>query len=88
MLNTKITNCTSCANVIDLLSEIDRKLFHFSRNKYSNISLLTNLEYDEYSIGRLLRYKSILNKRLYNPNYACDYPLTAIISKIKILINK
>lgn len=88
MLNIKITTCTSCSNILSLTSEIDSKLFYYANNNWNNVSLLLDLDYNQDAIGKLLNYKRILNKRLYNPNYACDIELNKIISQVKIYLNK
>lgn len=88
MLNIRTSSNTSCANITELLSEIDGKLFYYGKNHWNNISLLLNLNYDKVAINKLLHYKRILTKRLYNPNYACNVELNQIISQIKTYLNK
>jgi hypothetical protein len=88
MLNIKITTCTSCTNLSDLLSEVDNKLLYYGRNHWNNISLMLELDYNKAAINKLLNYKRILTKRLYNPNYACSVELNQIISQVKIYLNK
>ena len=73
---------------MSLTSEIDSKLFYYAQNNWNNTSLLLDLEYNKDAIGKLLNYKRILNKRLYNPNYACSVDLGCIISQVKIYLNK
>lgn len=88
MLNIQLKECSNCINIYNLISEIDDKLYYYTQNQSNNISLMLSLDYNIEVIGKLLRYKSILTHRLYNPNYACGFPLSAIVNKIKILISK
>lgn len=88
MLNVKINKCNSCQNIFELLSQIDSKLKYYGDNSYNNNSLLLNLDVKPDVIKKLIKYKSIVLKRLYNPNYACDITLGQIITQIKIYINK
>lgn len=86
MLNVRINKCTSCQNVMELLSEIDGRIFYYGCNQYRNDSLLLNQEVKKDVVKKLIKYKQIMIKRLYNPNYVCDVTLGQIIAQIKIYL--
>lgn len=88
MLNVRINTCSNCQNLFELLCEIDEKLKYYLFNQHKNDSLLLDLNVKKDVIKKLIRYKRITIKRLYNPSYGCDITLGEIITQIKIYINK
>ncbi len=88
MLNVRINKCSNCQNIFHLLCEIDEKLKYYACNQRNNDALLLNLDVKKDVIKKLIRYKQIITKRLYNPNYSCEIALGNIITQIKIYINK
>lgn len=88
MLKVKITSCTSCENIYNLLCDVDAKLTQYGKNNWGNISLMLCLPHDDLNVKTLIRYKNILKKKLLNPNYVCDIPFSLIVSRVKTLLNK
>mgnify|MGYP003346356593 FL=1 len=88
MLSPRLTECLQCANISALLSEIDCKLTELAKAEYNNIVFSLNKPIQGILISDLITYKRILTNRLCNPDYACDYPLNQIASRVKILNRK
>jgi adenine-specific DNA methylase len=88
MLQAKIGFCNDCADLSNLISQIDSKLLHYSKNYMSNICYLTNKDVNENNIKKLIRYKNILHKKLFNSSYLCSIDIEELISRVKLLLYK
>lgn len=88
MLNPRLTDCTDCVTVSNLLKDIDCKLTVLGKKEYNNTVLLLNRSINETVYSDLLNYKRILTYRSVNPDYVECVTLDKIASKVKILINK
>ena len=85
MLNPKITNCKECAEIEPLIDEINCKVFDMSMKLYNNIIFSLNLHIDQMAILDLLNYKRILEYKLVNPDYLCEFSINSIATKVKLL---
>ena len=85
MFSPQLNNCVDCAAIPALLNDIDCKLLEFAKNEYNNTVFMLNYAVPETVFWDLLNYKQILTYRLYNSNYACEFPLEKIASQVKIL---
>lgn len=85
MINSKITNCKDCAEIPPLISDINCAIFKLSLKMYNNIIFSLNANIDYMSILDLLNYKRILEYKLVNPEYCCDYSVNSIATKVKLL---
>ncbi len=85
MLTPKITKCKECADIIPLLEEINCKVFDMSQRLYNNIVFSLNLYIDYMAILDLLNYKRILEYKLINPDYACEFSVSQIAGKVKLI---
>lgn len=85
MLNPKITDCKECAEISPLIEEIDCKIFQLSLRSYNNIVLMLGLIIDETVALDLLNYKRILMYKLVNPDYAGEFSVNMIASRVKLL---
>jgi len=85
MLSPRLTNCTHCADAASLILEIDCKIAEISNNLYNNIIFMLNKSVSEETMYDLLNYKRILMYKICNPDYAGNYTVNMIASKIKIL---
>jgi len=85
MLLPRLTNCTECSSIPVLLSDIDCKMALMAKALYNNVVLSLNkpLSYDV--MFSLMTYKRILTYKICNSEYAGDYTVEIIASKIKIL---
>ena len=88
MLNPRITTCKECGDILQLISDINCKLFKLSLSSYNNIVFGLNLHIDYVGTLDLLNYKRILEYKLVNSNYACETSVNDIASKVKLLIYK
>lgn len=85
MLSTRLTNCPECSSIPSLLAEIDCKLSELSSNLYNNLVYMLNQPVPATVMLDLLNYKRILTYKYCNPNYACDYTVNMIASRVKLL---
>jgi hypothetical protein len=82
MLSPRLTNCPECANIPSLLKKIDCKLAELGNNLYNNISYMLNKPIPAGDITQLITYRRILMYKFVNPNYAQDYSVAMIASKV------
>jgi len=85
MLNPRLTNCPQCEDIPSLIKEIDCKLAELSSDLYNNIVFMLNKSVPSTAILDLLNYKRILQYKTCNPNYAGNFSINSIASRIKIL---
>lgn len=88
MLSPRLVNCIDCTTPKVLIADIDCKLTELANNQYNNIVYMLNLPFPGTVIGDLLNYKRILVYKLCNPNYAVDFTVKMIASRVKLLIHK
>jgi hypothetical protein len=88
MLSPRLTNCIDCTTIPVLLTDIDCKLTDLANNQYNNIVFSLNYPVPGVVIGDLLNYKRILTYKFVNPDYASQFTVKMIASKVKLLIHK
>ncbi len=88
MLTPRLNNCVECTTVPSLLSDIDCKLKDMGKALYNNTIFAFGYCIQDDVWGDLINYKRILTYKLCNPDYALDYDIAKIASKVKLLIHK
>lgn len=88
MLNPRLTNCVDCTTIPELLSDIDCKITELAKNQYNNIVFILGKQIPFDAMSDLLNYKRILQYKYCNSEWADNYTVENIASKIKLLINK
>lgn len=88
MLQAKLSQCNNCQSPLETINLIDCRLAYFAENSSKNIFFEAGLYHPKDIIDLLIFYKGILQKRMLNPAYVCDYPLAKIVSRVKTLIHK
>lgn len=88
MLSPRLTNCIECASITALLADIDCKMAEIANNLYNNVVFSLNRPISGVVTNDLLNYKRILTYKLSNIDYAANYTVAMIASKVKILIHK
>lgn len=83
MLTPRLTSCRTCAEVPNLLATINCKIAEISLSLYQNITLMLSRPVDGSLIEDLLHYKRILTYKYCNPDYAVDYTIEKIASKVR-----
>lgn len=83
MLNPRLTSCRVCAEIPNLLATINCKVASESLKIYQNLTLMLNRPVDGCLIEDLIHYKRILNYKYCNPDYAVDYTVEKIASKVR-----
>ena len=85
MLTPRLTNCLACADIPTLLTDINCKLFELGKRLYSNTVFSLNQPLDGNVMFDLLNYQRILTYKYCNPDYAPEYTVSMIASKVKLL---
>ena len=89
MQNSQITECNSCVTMKCLLSKLDDKIFKMIKNKHNQDAFAATLAFDDDLYSILLRYKRILEKRVYNSSYPSKkFDNQDIISKVTLYLYK
>lgn len=83
MLTPRLTICRTCAEVPSLLTTINCKISEVTKNLYQNVTLMVNKPFDGCLVEDLLHYKRILTYKNCNPDYAVDYTVESIASKVR-----
>ena len=68
----RLTNCTTCGTLEELLSDIDCTIVYNAVKKYNSIAYNLGVCLNSRLLRDLLRYKRILNNRLYDATYPCS----------------
>ena len=85
MLSPRLTNCNSCPNIMQLISEIDCKVSEIGQDLYNNVVFILNRKISRDVLFTLLNYRRILMFRICNPEYAGNLPTSTIASRVKLL---
>jgi hypothetical protein len=85
MLSPRLTNCTECANIPSLLEEIECKITELAKKLYNNTIFSLNKPISFTTMNDLLHYRRILIYKICNSDYAGDYTVNMIASKVKLL---
>ena len=88
MLTNRLTNCPECTDILGLIEDIDCRITEISKGIYSNIVYAVKTICKIDTMGDLLHYRRILTHRYCNADYASEYSIEAIASKVKLLIHK
>lgn len=83
MLNPRLTSCRTCAEIPNLLATINCKIADEASSLYQNVTLLLNRPIDGCLIEDLLHYKRILTYKHCNPDYAINFTVEQIASKVR-----
>lgn len=85
MLSPRLTNCVECSSISALLSNIDCKLFELSDELYNNTVFILNRPFSGTVMSDLLNYKRILTYKFCNEDYAKNFTVDQIASKVRLL---
>ena len=88
MLSPRLTNCPECASIPALLAEIECKIAEMAKRLYNNTVFSLNQPIQGTVMLDLLNYRRILTYKFCNADYAGDYSINMIASKVKLLIYK
>lgn len=86
MLKPDLVKCSSCQSILDVLCSIDEKLAKIANTHYNNIAYGLNRNYSKTLTQTIIRYRRIMNSKLFNPSYT-TYTQSQLISRVKQLIN-
>lgn len=88
MITPRLSECKDCANINNLINDINCKISDISKDMYSNIifgfgkTTPFTLMYD------LLHYRRILEYKAVNSRYLKEVTVSKIASRVRILIGK
>jgi len=85
MLSIKATSCRECALISQLIDSINCQLAKMANNLYLNISYMLDKPVYGCDMSTLLHYKRILTYKSCNEDWACDYSVTDIASRVNFL---
>lgn len=85
MIDPRLTNCNQCTTIANLLAKIDCKIAEVAKMLYNNVTLMLGYTINETVMIDLLNYKRILTYKSYNWDYAPDYTVETIASKVILL---
>jgi uncharacterized protein (TIGR02145 family) len=85
MLSPRLTNCPECANIPNLIEEIDCKLAYYANGLFNNITFMLNQSVPAGIMIQLIAYRRILTYKNANPDYICEVSINRIASKVKLL---
>ena len=88
MLSPRLNDCVGCSSIPSLIRDIDCKLTDLAKDLYNNTVFMLNRKIQGQVINDLLNYKRILQYRYFNPDYACNFTVEQIASRVKLLIHK
>ena len=83
-----IKKCNDCEDLINLLSKIDDYLSFTAKECSNNLRYDLGTETPDEIVDRIVRYKSIILKRMFNPDYLWKLPNSLIISRVNSLLNQ
>ena len=88
MQTAQITGCQDCQTLKTLYVKIEGKLRKLITNKLRILYYNDNAYFDASLFKSLMRYRRIVEHRMFNPSYASDFSTQQIIGRINSLINK
>lgn len=88
MISQRLVNCVECTTIPNLVSKIDCKLTELAKIQYNNTIFSLNYPLNGVLWIDLLNYKRILEYKYCNAEYAGDYSIQSIASRVITLINK
>lgn len=77
--------CSECTDVTTLIGEIDCKLAKLAGSLYNNVVFMMDYPIPMSAITSLLHYKRILTYKYVNSDYASDYTVEMIASRVNLL---
>lgn len=85
MLIPRLTNCKNCTDILQLIKMIDCKLAEYSNSLYNNIVFMLNNSISQKDMFALITYRRILVYKYSNPDYAKEFSVKQISSKVNSL---
>jgi hypothetical protein len=85
MLSPRLTNCTECSSIPNLLEDINCKIFEVSKSLYNNTVFALNQPVKGTVMIDLLNYQRVLTYKYCNPEYASRYSVNQIATRVKLL---
>lgn len=89
MQTAKIQSFSPYGTLRELYSRLDSQIYHQIRTKSRNQKYGVELPFSSDTFQRLLHYKRIVLKRIYNDTYpGADIDIADIISQVTLLLSR
>ncbi len=85
MLKVRETACRECSLINELIKKIDCQVAKMAHNLYVNLVYMVNKPIEACKISTLLHYKRILTYKACNAEYAVDFSVEKIGSRVNFL---
>ena len=85
MLSIKVTHCRDCALAFKLLDSINCQVAKMANNLYLNIAYMLDKPVEGCKMSTLIHYKRILTYKSCNADWASDYSVDDIASRVNFL---
>lgn len=82
--NPQIVQCNNCDALKAAYKRIECTILDLMRNKYYNISYNSGLYFSQELVNKLIRWRRVINSRLFNPKYPCSEIDTQDIIKLAV----
>lgn len=86
MLPQNVVECSYCNSLEQLYKRLECSILDLSINKYNSYAYNVDSYFDQTLMNDLIRYKRIINSRMYNSAYpCCTINLDDIITKAALI---
>ena len=73
-MHSLLKKCTNCDTLEELSKKIECTILYLAKNKNNSLKYNVNVYFDQSTFNSLVRYKRIIERRMYD----CDYPSSCI----------
>lgn len=87
LTSSHLSGCTDCSSLDAILDKIDCVLTQYTKDQINNNQYELGKPIPKDIIEKLIKYKAIITKRRFNPNYAWNVPNIDIISRVNVLLS-
>lgn len=90
MLRTSshIKQCNDCESIDNILCKIDDYLSYIAKDCSNNSKYELGIKIPNERVDKIVKYKTIILKRRFNPDYLWKIPNSVIISRVNSLLNQ
>lgn len=86
--SSQIKECNDCESLDDILCKIDDYLASTGKDCSNNFKYELGNIIPSEKIDKIVRYKTIILRRRFNPDYLWKTPNSSIISRVNSLLNQ
>ncbi len=86
MLVIRMTDCAQCGDILVLISGIDCRVTEIGNDIYNDLIYALNKTCKIGDMGDLIHYRRILVSKWCNSEYADDFSVLQIASKVQLMV--